>query len=140
MKKEKFLTFLQKVLNTSDLISLGVGSCGGTGMYLVSGMVAKTMAGPGVVLSFTIAGFAALLSGLCYAELGVRVPYTTGSAYEVRSKMGASHFKLVLIGLFGHLVYLCDCGRIRCLCGWLEHDSRIYHWNCLMCMCLIGLF
>merc|ERR1711963_26756 len=120
MKKEKFLTFLQKVLNTSDLISLGVGSCGGTGMYLVSGMVAKTTAGPGVVLSFTIAGFAALLSGLCYAELGVRVPYTTGSAYEVRSKNGASHFEFNLIGLFGHLVYVCDCGRIRCLCRRLE--------------------
>ena len=84
LNNETILTFFKKVLNTSDLISLGVGSCGGTGMYLVSGLVAKTMAGPGVVLSFTIAGFAALLSGLCYAELGVRVPYTTGSAYEVR--------------------------------------------------------
>ena len=50
-------------------------------MYLVAGMVAKTMAGPAVLLSYLIAGSAALLSGLCYAELGVRVPYTTGSAY-----------------------------------------------------------
>ena len=53
-------------------------------MYLVSGMVAKTMAGPAVVLSYTIAGFAALLSGLCYAELGVRVPYTTGNWYMIK--------------------------------------------------------
>ena len=68
-------------MGTYDLISLGVGSSVGTGMYLVAGMVAKTMAGPAVLLSYLIAGSAALLSGLCYAELGVRVPYTTGSAY-----------------------------------------------------------
>ena len=72
---------MQKVLGTYDLISLGVGSSVGTGMYLVAGMVAKTIAGPAVVLSYLIAGLAALLSGLCYAELGVRVPHTTGSAY-----------------------------------------------------------
>ena len=74
----KVIHSFQKVLGTYDLISLGVGSCAGTGMYLVSGMVAKTMAGPAVVLSYLIAGSAALLSGLCYAELGVRVPHTTG--------------------------------------------------------------
>ena len=44
-------------------MSLGIGSCVGTGMYLVSGMVARTIAGPAVVLSYAVAGFAALLSG-----------------------------------------------------------------------------
>ena len=53
----------QKVLGTKDLVSLGIGSCVGTGMYLVSGMVARTIAGPAVVLSYAVAGFAALLSG-----------------------------------------------------------------------------
>ncbi|XP_076306670.1 solute carrier family 7 member 14-like isoform X1 [Tachypleus tridentatus] len=72
---------LKKCLTTLDLISLGVGSCVGTGMYLVSGMVARNVAGPGVVLSFLIAAMASLFSGVCYAEFGVRVPHTTGSAY-----------------------------------------------------------
>ena len=45
-------------------MSLGIGSCVGTGMYLVSGMVARTIAGPAVVLSYAVAGFAALLSGM----------------------------------------------------------------------------
>lgn len=52
-------------MGTKDLISLGIGSCVGTGMYLVSGLVAKKIAGPGVVISYLIAGFAALLSGNC---------------------------------------------------------------------------
>lgn len=54
---------LSKVLTTVDLVSLGVGSCVGTGMYVVAGLVAKAMAGPGVILSFIIAAVASILSG-----------------------------------------------------------------------------
>lgn len=56
--------FLQKCLTTLDLTSLGVGSCVGTGMYLVAGMVAKSVAGPGVVISFIIAAVASIFSGM----------------------------------------------------------------------------
>lgn len=58
-------TKLAQVLTTVDLISLGVGSCVGTGMYVVSGLVAKEMAGPGVIVSFIIAAVASILSGTC---------------------------------------------------------------------------
>lgn len=54
---------LQKCLTVLDLTSLGVGSCVGTGMYLVSGLVAKNYAGPAVVFSFMIAALASILSG-----------------------------------------------------------------------------
>jgi len=54
---------LQKCLTTLDLTSLGVGSCVGTGMYLVAGMVARNYAGPGVVFSFIIAAVASIFSG-----------------------------------------------------------------------------
>lgn len=57
---------LKKVLTTVDLTSLGVGSCVGTGMYLVSGMVARSIAGPAVILSFIIAAIASIFSGIFF--------------------------------------------------------------------------
>lgn len=71
---------LSKNLSAWDLIGFGIGIVIGTGIFTLTGLQAKTNAGPAIVISFLIAGFISLLAALCYAELAAAVP-AAGSSY-----------------------------------------------------------
>jgi len=71
---------LARNLSTFQLMMFGVGATVGTGVFFVLGE-AVPKAGPAVLVSFLIAGVAAGLSALCYAELASAIP-VSGSTYS----------------------------------------------------------
>src|SRR3954463_10862128 len=82
---------LKRVMGAGDLVMLAIGAVIGAGIFGAigtaaagqvgpTGVVIRTGAGPALVLSFLLLGFACALAGLCYAELASMIPQA-GSAY-----------------------------------------------------------
>lgn len=71
---------LRRVLGPVTLSSLGVGAIIGTGIFVLTGLAARQYAGPGLILSFVLAGMACAFAALCYAEFASMAP-VAGSAY-----------------------------------------------------------
>jgi APA family basic amino acid/polyamine antiporter len=72
---------LRRALGPFNLITLGIGAIIGTGIFVLTGPVAATTAGPAIVLSFMVAGLACAFAGLCYAEFAALIPIA-GSSYS----------------------------------------------------------
>jgi APA family basic amino acid/polyamine antiporter len=75
---------LQRSLGFWGATSIGIGAIIGTGIFVLIG-VASGIAGPGVIISFIIAGFVALLSGLSTAELASFI-HESGGSYIYTTK------------------------------------------------------
>ena len=89
---------LERHLSLVDLIMIGIGGTIGSGLFVICGLVAHDYAGPATAISWALSGFAACISGCCYAEMASRVP-AAGSAYA---------YAYVAMGeLFGVLAAAC---------------------------------
>src|SRR3954471_22516545 len=82
---------LKRVMGAGDLVMLAIGAVIGAGIFGAigtaaagqvgpTGVVIRYGAGPALVFSFILLGFACALAGLCYAELASMIPQA-GSAY-----------------------------------------------------------
>jgi basic amino acid/polyamine antiporter, APA family len=71
---------LKRSIGTFQLTLFGVGATVGTGIFFVLS-AAVPEAGPAVIVSFILAGIAAGLSAICYAEMASAVP-VSGSTYS----------------------------------------------------------
>lgn len=83
LQKEAFAkgeNTLQRTLTARSIVFLGIGAIIGAGIFVIAGPAAAMFAGPGITISFVLAGLACLLAGLCYAEFAAMIPIA-GSAY-----------------------------------------------------------
>jgi APA family basic amino acid/polyamine antiporter len=71
---------LQRSMGALSLTAFGVAAIIGAGIFVLTGQAAAKYAGPGIVISYVLAGIACALAAICYAELASSVPIS-GSAY-----------------------------------------------------------
>ncbi len=112
---------LKKTLSWYHLVALGVGAIVGTGIYTLTG-VGAGLAGPGVILSFLIAGAVCACAALCYAELSTMMP-AAGSAYTYSyAAMGEPIAWAVGWSLI--LEYTLVCAAVAV--GWSAHAHGLF--------------
>src|SRR5438094_2101810 len=71
---------LKRVLGPVTLTALGIGAVIGAGIFVATGAAAKDVAGPALMVSYTVAGITCIFAALCYAEFASMAP-VAGSAY-----------------------------------------------------------
>lgn len=104
---------LRRELTAMDLTMLGIGAIIGTGIFVLTGMGSLT-AGPGLTLSFIVAGLACLFSAFTYAEFAALVP-VSGSVYTY-SYVTLGEFVAWIIGWDLILEYLLAVSSVSV--GW----------------------
>ncbi|XP_046546203.1 cationic amino acid transporter 4-like isoform X2 [Haliotis rubra] len=138
MKKKKVIsehdhsTELKRCLTTTHLTFMGVGCTVGVGIYVLVGVAAKEYAGPGVLLSFLMAGLVTVINAICFAEFGARIP-KTGATYTYVYE-SASELLAFLVGWMTLVGYITS-GAIaaRAWSGYLDslfnnyiHESTVH--------------
>lgn len=118
---------LHRHLSLLDLILVGIGGTVGSGLFVLAGLVAHQYAGPSAVLSWAIAGFAACLSGCCYAELASRIPLP-GSAYAY-VYVAIGEYPAIVAATCLSLEYIFACAAGKCQIMIVLSRMEIQLWN-----------
>src|SRR3954447_26577233 len=114
---------LKRTLSALDLTLLGIGAIIGTGIFVLTGTAAANQAGPGIVLSYVIAGLACGFAALCYAEFASMIPIA-GSAYTYAYATLGEIFAW-MIGWDLILEYA--VGSMTVAIGWSGYMQKLLH-------------
>lgn len=114
---------LKKVLGPLDLTMLGIGAIIGTGIFVITGSAAAKWAGPGIIISFIIAGIACAFAAMAYAEVASMIP-ASGSAYTYAYSAFGEIFAWV-IGWALILEYIVASAAVSI--GWSGYFVKILH-------------
>ncbi len=111
---------LKRSIGVFQLTMFGVGATVGTGIFFVLSE-AVPEAGPGVIVSFLIAGIAAGLAAICYAELASAVP-VSGSTYSYAyTTLG----EVVAMGVAACLLLEYGVSTAAVAVGWSQYVNKL---------------
>jgi APA family basic amino acid/polyamine antiporter len=113
---------LQRSLGAFQLTLLGIGAVIGTGIFVLTAEAAQK-AGPGMLLSFVIAGFVCGVAALCYSELASMVP-VAGSAYTYTYAV-VGEMMAWMVGWALILEYAVGASAVAV--GWSNHAVGLLH-------------
>ena len=111
---------LERTLGTFLLTMFGVGETVGAGIFIVLSQ-SVPQAGPAVVISFILAGIAAGLAAVCYAEMASAVP-VSGSAY---SYCYATLGELPAMGVAACLLLEYGVSTAAVAVGWSQYLNKL---------------
>lgn len=111
----------EKTLNIFDLTLMSVGAVIGTGVMVLTGVMAAKDAGPSIAISFLVSAITCILIVLCYAEFSSSVP-SAGSSY---SYMYVSLGEIVayVVGMNISLGYILSIGTVAG--GWSAYLCQL---------------
>jgi APA family basic amino acid/polyamine antiporter len=113
---------LHRSLGPFQLTLLGIGAVIGTGIFVLTAEAAQK-AGPGMVLSFIVAGFVCGVAALCYSELASMVP-VAGSAYTYTYAV-VGEMMAWMVGWALILEYAVGASAVAV--GWSNHAVGLLH-------------
>ncbi|WP_408632805.1 amino acid permease [Mycobacterium simiae] len=113
---------LKRGIGVFELTMFGVGSTIGTGIFFVLSQ-AVPEAGPGVIVSFLVAGVAAGLAAICYAELASAVPISGSSYSYAYTTLG----EVVAMGVAACLLLEYGVATAAVSVGWSGYVNKLLH-------------
>lgn len=114
---------LPRSLGLASLTMFGVGNAIGAGIFVLTGTAAAQYAGPGIAISFLIAGVVCLLTSLCYAEISALIPSAGGSFAYARVTLG--RFGAWIVGWCMVTEYLIAGATVAV--GWSGYATSLLH-------------
>ncbi|MBZ5571000.1 MAG: amino acid permease [Acidobacteriia bacterium] len=114
---------LRRALGPLNLVTLGIGAIIGAGIFVITGQAAAQFAGPGILISFILAGIVCGFAGLCYAEFASMIPIA-GSAYTYSY---ATLGELIAWIIGWDLILEYAFGAATVAVGWSGHFRAFLH-------------
>ena len=112
---------LERSIGLFQLTMFGVGATIGTGIFIVL-TEAVPEAGPGVIISFILAGITAALTAVCYAELASTIPVSGSSYSYTYATMG----EITAFGVAACLLLEYGVSSAAVSVGWAQYLNELF--------------